>query len=65
MAEGVESLAKEKEVLLDFMCMSSVNDIRSYGPDNIERMQETAAKYDPEGIFQKPQHGGFLLRDNI
>lgn len=69
MAESVESLASEKEALLDFKCMSFANAhqkvLRSYGADNVERMQETAAKYDPEGIFQKLQHGGFLLRDNI
>ncbi|KAJ5657925.1 6-hydroxy-D-nicotine oxidase [Penicillium longicatenatum] len=69
MTEAVQSLAKEKGVLLDFKCMSfataSQKVLRSYGADNLERMQETAAKYDPERVFQKLQHGGFLLRDNI
>ncbi|KAJ5663604.1 6-hydroxy-D-nicotine oxidase [Penicillium longicatenatum] len=69
MTEAVQSLAKEKGVLLDFKCMSfataSQKVLRSYGADNLERMQEIAAKYDPEGVFQKLQHGGFLLRDNI
>lgn len=37
----------------------------SYGAENIKLMQEVAAKYDPEGVFQKLQNGGFLLRDNI
>jgi hypothetical protein len=69
MTEIVHSLAKEKGVLLDFKCMSfatgSQKVLRSYGADNVKRMQETAAKYDPEGVFQKLQRGGFLLRDNI
>ena len=69
MAEKVQSLAREKGVLLDFKCMSfataSQKVLGSYGPDNIKRMQETAAKYDPEGVFQKLQHGGFLLRDQV
>ncbi|KAJ5914076.1 6-hydroxy-D-nicotine oxidase [Penicillium tannophilum] len=69
MAESVESLASEKGLLLDFKCMSFANAyqkvLRSYGAENAERMRETAAKYDPEGVFQKLQHGGFLLRDNI
>ncbi|KAJ5785135.1 uncharacterized protein N7503_010347 [Penicillium pulvis] len=69
MAESVESLASGKNLLLDFKCMSFANAhqkvLRSYGADNVERMQEVAAKYDPEGLLQKLQHGGFLLRDNI
>lgn len=69
MTESAELLANEKGFLLDFKCMSFANAsqkvLHSYGTDNVQRMQETAAKYDPEGVFQKLQHGGFLLRDNI
>ncbi|KAJ5091509.1 hypothetical protein NUU61_006379 [Penicillium alfredii] len=69
MAKSVEHSAKEKGLWLSFQCMSfagaSQKVLGSYGADNVNRMQETAAKYDPEGVFQKLQYGGFLLRDNI
>lgn len=69
MSEKVQNLAKERELLLDFKCMSfataSQKVLGSYGADNVKRMQEVAAKYDPEGVFQKLQNGGFLLRDNV
>ncbi|PYH89989.1 hypothetical protein BO71DRAFT_335460, partial [Aspergillus ellipticus CBS 707.79] len=69
MSETVQTLAKAKGLLLDFKCMSfasgSQKVLGSYGADNLKRMQDAAAKYDPEGIFQKLQHGGFLLRNNI
>ncbi|EHA18968.1 hypothetical protein ASPNIDRAFT_42784 [Aspergillus niger ATCC 1015] len=69
MSEKVQYLAKDKGLLLDFKCMgfatASQRVLGSYGVDNIKRMQEVAAKYDPEGVFQKLQNGGFLLRDNV
>ena len=69
MAESVQSLAKEKDLLLDFLCMTfatgSQKVLRSYGADNVKRMRDAAAKYDPEGIFQKLQNNGFLLRNNV
>lgn len=45
--------------------MASQRVLGSYGAENIKRMQEAAAKYDPEGVFQKLQYGGFLLRNNV
>ncbi|GMF80345.1 unnamed protein product [Aspergillus oryzae] len=69
MSETVHSLAREAGLLLDFKCMSfsmaSQRVLGSYGAENIKRMQEAAAKYDPEGVFQKLQYGGFLLRNNV
>lgn len=69
MAESVQSSAEAKGLLLGFKGMTfataSQKVLRSYGADNVKRMQDTAAKYDPEGVFQKLQYGGFLLRDNI
>ncbi|RAQ54943.1 hypothetical protein AFGD_009560 [Aspergillus flavus] len=69
MSETVHSLAREAGLLLDFECMSfsmaSQRVLGSYGAENIKRMQEAAAKYDPEGVFQKLQYGGFLLRNNV
>ncbi|PWY88422.1 6-hydroxy-D-nicotine oxidase [Aspergillus heteromorphus CBS 117.55] len=69
MSEKVQSLANAKGLLLDFKCMSfataSQKVLGSYGAENVKRMREVAAKYDPEGVFQKLQNGGFLLRDNV
>ncbi|RAL13784.1 uncharacterized protein BO97DRAFT_423162 [Aspergillus homomorphus CBS 101889] len=62
-------LAKAQGVLLDFKCTSfaaaSQKVLSSYRTDNSKRTQEVAAKYGPEGLFQKLQNGGFLLRDNV
>ncbi len=69
MAKNIQSIAREMGLLLDFLCMSfatgSQKVLRSYGTGNVKRMQDVAEKYDPEGVFQKLQNGGFLLRDNI
>ncbi|PYI05444.1 6-hydroxy-D-nicotine oxidase [Aspergillus sclerotiicarbonarius CBS 121057] len=69
MSEKVQSLAKAKGVLLDYKSMTfataSQKVLGSYGVENIKRMQEAAAKYDPNGVFQKLQNGGFLLCNNI
>ncbi|GKZ16881.1 hypothetical protein AbraIFM66951_006374 [Aspergillus brasiliensis] len=35
--------------------------LSSYGAENIARLKSIAAKYDPEGVFQKLQNGGWLL----
>jgi FAD/FMN-containing dehydrogenase len=36
--------------------------MRSYGEDNVEKLKDVAAKYDPDGVFQQLQNDGFLLR---
>ncbi|GLA46849.1 hypothetical protein AnigIFM63604_011450 [Aspergillus niger] len=68
-SKTVQCLAKTKGTLLDFKYMTfdtgSQKVLGSYGAENIKLMQEVAAKYDPEGVFQKLQNGGFLLLDNI
>ncbi|KAJ5608677.1 6-hydroxy-D-nicotine oxidase [Penicillium herquei] len=69
MAEGVETMANEKGLLLEFKSMSfatgSQKVLGSYGAENVKQMQEIAAKYDPEGLFQSFQNDGFLLRNNL
>ncbi|RYP15330.1 hypothetical protein DL765_005786 [Monosporascus sp. GIB2] len=66
MARTVQLLAKERGLHLDYLSMSFANAsqevLRSYGSENVKKMQETAAKYDPNGVFQKLQNDGFLLR---
>ncbi|KAI1267656.1 hypothetical protein F5Y18DRAFT_378391 [Xylariaceae sp. FL1019] len=61
-----QDLSREKGLLLDYLCMnfaSGAQDvIRSYGAENVAKLQATAAKYDPTGVFQNLQNDGFLLR---
>ncbi|KJZ70865.1 hypothetical protein HIM_09730 [Hirsutella minnesotensis 3608] len=68
-AERVQRLAKERELLLPYLCMTfataSQKVLGSYGDDNLKRMRHVAAKYDPEGVFQELQHNGFLLRNSV
>lgn len=40
---------------------SSQDVMQSYGVRNVSMMRETAAKYDPEGVFQRLCPGGFKL----
>lgn len=34
----------------------------TYGAENVKKMRDAAAKYDTDGIFQKLQNDGVLLR---
>lgn len=35
--------------------------LQSYGPENVRRIREVAARYDPEGAFQRLCPGGFKI----
>lgn len=35
--------------------------LQSYGPDNVQMIREAAAKYDPQGVFQRLCPGGFKI----
>ncbi|WXC56403.1 hypothetical protein SNK03_002339 [Fusarium graminearum] len=39
----------------------SQNPLGSYGPENIRKMKDAAAKYDPNQVFQKLVPGGFKI----
>lgn len=64
--QTVQALAEKRSLLLSYLSMSFANSsqevLRSYGAENVKEMQRTAAKYDPDGVFQKLQNDGFLLR---
>ncbi|PVI02241.1 putative 6-hydroxy-D-nicotine oxidase [Periconia macrospinosa] len=70
---GIETTAKWKELSeksgLDnsFIYMNDAsrdqNPLGSYPPEIIARLKAIARKYDPQGIFQNLQNGGFLLKD--
>lgn len=40
---------------------TSQDSMGSYGEDNLRFLKEVAAKYDPEGVFQRRFPGGFKL----
>lgn len=65
--EQVKKAAEEKGLLLDFVCPTFAdkrqNVLRGFGEENVALIKEVAGKYDEEGVFQKLQYGGFLVRD--
>ncbi|KAI0113324.1 6-hydroxy-D-nicotine oxidase [Daldinia grandis] len=65
--EDVSRLAKDQGLYLDFKFMNdaefSQKVLSSYGLENMKRLQEASAKYDPEQLFQRLQNSGFLLRN--
>jgi hypothetical protein len=61
----IESTARKGGHLLDFQFMNDASYIqsplKSYGSEMLEFLKTTSQKYDPQGIFQEKQNGGFLL----
>ncbi|KAI5926035.1 hypothetical protein F4810DRAFT_708117 [Camillea tinctor] len=66
-SQTVRNLAREKTLLLEHTPMnfasSSQNVLRSYGVQSIKPLMGASSHYDPEGLFQKYQNEGFLLRN--
>lgn len=54
-----------KERLSDWVYLNyahpSQDVLEGYGPENVDRIREAAARYDPEGVFQKLCPGGFKV----
>lgn len=42
-------------------CNGSQDPLGSYGAENIKKMKDAAAKYDPTGVFQTRMPGGFKI----
>ncbi|OTA97944.1 hypothetical protein M434DRAFT_391554 [Hypoxylon sp. CO27-5] len=65
MFDEVESFAKSLDKNVDFLylnyCDGSQDPIQGYGKENIEKMKEASAKYDPARIFQERVPGGFKI----
>jgi hypothetical protein len=61
----IHTNAKASGDLLDLLFMNdaaaSQSPLRSYGTNAFGKLQRIARDYDPEGVFQTLQHGGFLL----
>lgn len=41
----------------------SQDPLSSYGPENVKKMKQVAARYDPGQVFQKLCPGGFKISD--
>ena len=67
LADRARELAREKGLLLDYVSASFAGGYQdvlgSYGVESLEKLRAAAGKYDPEGVFQTLQNGGFLLRN--
>ncbi|KAI1501432.1 FAD-binding domain-containing protein, partial [Biscogniauxia marginata] len=63
--EEIESFAKSVDGDVEFRYLNysngSQDPLGSYGGDNIRKMQEAAAKYDPNRVFQERVPGGFKI----
>ncbi|KAH7395894.1 hypothetical protein BKA64DRAFT_72190 [Cadophora sp. MPI-SDFR-AT-0126] len=61
----IEAAAKTRGLDLDFKFMNdasySQSPLRSYGNESLELLNAARQKWDPEGVFQRLQNGGFLL----
>ncbi|KAI0171913.1 hypothetical protein GGR52DRAFT_447046 [Hypoxylon sp. FL1284] len=60
--EAVRRYAAQLDALADWVYMNyadaSQDVLASYGPDNVRKMRDVAARYDPQQVFQKLCPGG-------
>jgi hypothetical protein len=63
--QEIEDFAKEVGGDVDFRylnyCDGSQDPLGSYGAENIRKMKDAAAKYDPTRVFQTMVPGGFKI----
>lgn len=61
----IESNAKDRGQLVPFIywnyAFSDQDALRSYGQEDVQRLQAASKKYDPDGLFQTACPGGFKL----
>ena len=65
LGESIRSFAVKHDADLSYRFMNDAYDGQSvlsgYGAGNVELLRNIAQAYDPEGVFQKLQNGGWLL----
>ncbi|KAI1774390.1 putative FAD-binding oxidoreductase [Hypoxylon cercidicola] len=65
MISKVDEASKSSGHYVDYIFMNDAAAdqpvIESYGAENVAKLKETAAKYDPDGVFQNLASGGFKL----
>jgi FAD/FMN-containing dehydrogenase len=63
--EGVRTFAEGSGGLLEWINLNYAHPtqkvLQSYGEANLGRMRQVAARYDPNGVFQRLCPGGFKL----
>ncbi|RYP70385.1 hypothetical protein DL771_005506 [Monosporascus sp. 5C6A] len=63
--DDIESYAESVDGNVEFRylnyCDGSQDPFKTYGEENIKKMREAAAKYDPTGVFQTRVPGGFKI----
>ncbi|KAI4604064.1 hypothetical protein KJ359_000191 [Pestalotiopsis sp. 9143b] len=61
----IEKNAEDKGQLVPYIywnyAFSDQDALRSYGDENVRKLQEASKKYDPKGVFQTACPGGFKL----
>ncbi|KAL2681426.1 hypothetical protein Neosp_009037 [[Neocosmospora] mangrovei] len=61
----IEALAKQHGKFVPFKYMNYANEeqdvVASFGEESVSFLKQVASKYDPEGVFQTLQPGGFKL----
>lgn len=65
LTEHLHGLNKENGLARDFVYMCDAGEYQDpfagFAPENVERMREIRAAYDPEKTFSKLNWGGFKL----
>lgn len=60
-----KTLSQERDLDVPYIFMNDASrdqdPLASYGEDNVEKLTEIAAQYDPSQVFQRLQNNGFLL----
>ncbi|KAL4953731.1 hypothetical protein BDW69DRAFT_205651 [Aspergillus filifer] len=63
--DAAEDVAKREGLFLKYKYVNYAardqDALAGYGPSNLEKLWGVARKYDPEGVFQRLQGGGWLL----
>ncbi|KUI74435.1 Bifunctional solanapyrone synthase [Cytospora mali] len=63
--DDVHAFAVSREGFVDWKYLSYAHDsqdvLQGYGQDNVQKIREAAAKYDPKGVFQRLCSGGFKI----
>lgn len=65
MFDDIEAYATSLEKNVDFLYLNYAgggqNPFQTYGEENIRKMKEASAKYDPTGVFQERVPGGYKI----
>ncbi|KAI0160007.1 putative FAD-binding oxidoreductase [Hypoxylon sp. FL1284] len=65
MISRIDDASKSRDKYVDYIFMNDAAAdqpvIESYGAENVAKLRNTAAKYDPAGVFQHLAAGGFKL----